>query len=136
MEKPKTDDYDTAQKSELPKDFGKVTEGTKKVLTSHYGDEFAETIGRDTHQEFEALIPELPHIWGGKNRPAEKLIASAWFLALYRVLKRHGKPAEEAGKVTYESTEAYLSSLPRLSKLGLRLLLRVVFLGPGKKLIR
>jgi len=136
MEKRRIDDSVTARKSQLPKDFDKVTEGTKKVLASHYGDEFAETVARDTHQEFEALIPELPYVWRGKNRPAEKLIVSAWFLALFRVLERHGRPAEEAGKVTYESTEAYLSSLPKLPKLGLRLLWRVMFIGPGKKLIR
>ena len=136
MEEPKIDDYSTAQKPTLPKDFDKVTEETKKVLASHYGDEFADTVGRDTYQEFETLIPHLPYIGGDRNRLGKSLVGATWFLALYRVLKRHGKTAEEAGEITYESTEAYLSSLPKLPKLGLRLLLRVVFRGPGKKLIR
>ncbi|MCK4815391.1 L-2-amino-thiazoline-4-carboxylic acid hydrolase, partial [bacterium] len=97
---------------------------------------FAEVVAGETRQEFEALIPQLPYIGGGKNRLTKDLIGAVWFLALYTVLKKLDKTVEEVGKIIYESTEAYLSSLSRLSKLGLRFSWRMTFTRVGKKLIK
>jgi hypothetical protein len=136
MKKQVVNNYYTARKSKLLKDFSNVAKGMKKVLVSHYGDEFAEVVAGETRQEFEALIPQLPYIGGGKNRLTESLIGAVWFLALYKVLKKHDKTVEEVGKISYESSEAYLSSLSSLSKLKLRFYGRMVFTGVGKKLMK
>ena len=136
MKEQMVNNYYTARKSRLLKDFGNAAKAMKKVLVSHYGDEFAEVVAGETRQEFEALIPELPYIGGGKNRLTESFIGGVWFLALYRVLKKHDKTVEEIGKISYESSEAYLSSLSSLSKLRLRFYGRMMFTGVGKKFIR
>ena len=68
MKKQMVSNYYTARKSKLLKDFGNVAKVMKKVLVSHYGDEFTEVVAGETRQEFEALIPQLPYIGGGKNR--------------------------------------------------------------------
>lgn len=136
MKKQMVNNYYTARKSKLLKDFGNVAKVMKKVLVSHYGDEFAEVVAGETRQEFEALIPQLPYIGGGKNRLTKDLIGAVWFLALYTVLKKHDKTVEEIGKIIYEYTEAYLSLLPPLSKLGLHFYGRMMFTGVGKKLIK
>lgn len=53
----------------------------------------------------------MPYI-GGKQPFTQFLIASAWYLALYRVLKAHGKNVEETGELIYIITKTYLDSMP------------------------
>jgi len=109
----KMDDYYIKQKPKLLKDFDKMSKQVKNVLVSHYGEEMADTIIQETRDEYENLIPEIPYI-GGKNNPlTENLVKSAWFLALYRVFKRHGKTAPEAGEISYQMTEASLDAHPQ-----------------------
>jgi hypothetical protein len=85
----------------------------RKVLVSRYGDDLSNTILKETRQEYETLIPELPYVGGKKNIFTIYLIQSAWALALYRVLKIHGKTVEETGKIIYEALEAQLRSYPK-----------------------
>jgi len=47
--------------------------------------------------EYENLIPQLPYI-GGKQPFTQFIIATAQFLAMYRVLRAHGRTVEETGK--------------------------------------
>jgi hypothetical protein len=136
MKKQMVNNYYTARKSKLLKDFSNIAKIMKKVLVSHYDNEFADVVAGETRQEFEALIPQLPYIGGGKNRLTKDLIGAARFLALYTVLKKHDKTVEEIGKIIYEFTEAYLPSLSSLSKLGLQFSGRMMFTGVGKKLIK
>ena len=126
MEEHRVDDYYTSRKSKLLRDFDKTAKRLRKILVSYYGDDLADTIARETRQEYEALIPELPYIGGKKNLLTRNLIGSAQALALYRVLKRHGKTVEEAGKIVYEAVEAQLGAYPRLL---LRLFGRLGFTG-------
>lgn len=109
------DDYYTSRKGKLLKDFDKTAKRLGKVMVSYYGDDFANTTIRETRQEFEALIPELPYI-GGKKKGflTEGLIQSAWCLALCRVLQTRGKTAEEAGKIIYQAEEARYAAWPKL----------------------
>lgn len=128
--------YYTSQKSKLLRNFDYAAKSMKKVLVFHYGDELAETVAKDMRQEFEALIPNLPYIGGRKNRLTGSLIGSVRYLALYKALKKHGQTAEEAGKLTYESIEVFLSSWPKLLKLGHRLLWRMMFTRLGRRLMK
>jgi hypothetical protein len=114
MKKQMVDDYYTSRKAKLLKDFDKAAKRLRKILVSYYGDDLTDTIARETRQEYEALIPELPYIGGKKNLLTRNLIGSAQALALYRVLKRHGKTVEEAGKIIYEAVEAQIGAYPRL----------------------
>jgi hypothetical protein len=49
----------------------------------------------EARQEYKSLIPQLPYIDGKYNPHTRLIVASAMFLALYKALKRHGKPVEE-----------------------------------------
>lgn len=40
------------------------------------------------------------------------VVATGWFLAMYRALQARGRPVEEAGRLVYEVTEAYLRHYP------------------------
>ena len=109
------DGYYRDQKSKLLGDFSKFFEKYgRRVLVSHYGKGLADTIGKETHREYEELIPQLPYIGGKKNTLTKSLIQSAWALALFRALKAHGETADETGKMIYEMIETQLQSYPKL----------------------
>lgn len=109
------DDYYRSQRLKLLKDFDKtVKKYGRKILVRRYGNALADTIVKESRQEFEVLIPELPYIGGKKNPWTKILIQCAGFLALYRVLKAHGKTVEEAGRLAYELVEAQLLSYSKL----------------------
>ena len=107
------DDYYVAQKSNLMREFDRNNKYAGRILASHYGD-LADTIWKEAHREYEALIPKIPYVGGRKNPTQTSLIRSTWALALFRALKNHGKTAEEAGNICYEMTEAPLYAYPGL----------------------
>jgi len=84
----------------------------KKVLSSHYGNDRADTLLRETRQEYEALIPALPYIGGRRNRLTKSLVGSVGCLALYRALKRAGKAVDETGTIIFETVRAQLGAYP------------------------
>ena len=109
------DDYYVAERSKLLRDFDKnIEKYGRGILASHYGDDQADTILKESHREYEALIPKIPYVGGKKNPLETYLIQSAWALALFRALKNHGRNAEETGGICYEMIEAQLYSHPRL----------------------
>lgn len=102
--------YYLVRKLPLMKAFDQAIGNVKKVFISSYGESTAESIVAQARQEFEFLLSRLPYIGGDQNPLTRNLIESAWFLALYRVLKSYGKPDEEAATVSYRASEAALGS--------------------------
>jgi len=117
------EDYYKSQKSKLLKDFDNIVKRTNKVFASHYGKDQANIIAAEIRQEYEALIPHIPYI-GGKQPLTQFLIATVQFLAMYRLLKKHGITLEETGGLIYEVCQALMSSYP---KFALRLFGRMDF---------
>ncbi|MGF7119220.1 L-2-amino-thiazoline-4-carboxylic acid hydrolase [Methanobacterium oryzae] len=105
--------YYIQHKLKLLKDFNRVMKKSKNSLFPYFGEEKTENIILESQEEFEALITILPHIGGKKNYNTDYLIKSAWFLAVFNVLKRHGKSKEEIGEISHLMTEAYLDSYPQ-----------------------
>jgi len=101
-----------SQSSKLLKDFDNIVKRTNKVFVLHYGEEQAKVIIAETRQEYEALIPQIPNI-GGRQPHTQFLIATAQFLAMYRVLTRHGRTLEESGELIYEVSKAWMNSYPK-----------------------
>lgn len=106
-------DYYTTQAAKLLKDFDKMAKHYRKVLTSHLGDETLGEIVRETRQEFQRLIPEIPYIGGKKNSLTRTLIGCTVALALYRALKSRGRSVEEVGKIIVEIEEDRVQSYPK-----------------------
>jgi hypothetical protein len=100
------DDYYVSRKPELLKSYDKGTKPLGKILASRFDDKHTNTILVESRQEFEAIIPQIPYIGGDENFNTKNLIMASSCLAIYRVLKDHGKTAEEVGKIIYEMTEA------------------------------
>jgi hypothetical protein len=105
--------YFISRKSRLLKDFDNVMKKVGIVLISQYGKEFAETIASEARQEYSQLIPEIPYV--GQNRILVQFITgTAQSLAIYRVLRNHGKTVEEAGQLYYLMCKALLDSFPTI----------------------
>ncbi len=105
------ENYYVARKSELLKDFDRLAKRVKRVFLPRFGDDLTNVMIEETRREYEALIPQLPFI-GGKQPFTQFIIATAQFLAMYRVLKVHGRTVEETGKMIYELCEVLLSRFP------------------------
>jgi hypothetical protein len=100
-----------SRKSRLLKDFDKSVARVKRMLISRFGEEQANALIRESRQEYEALIPQIPYI-GDKNPLLIFLLPTSRYLAIYRVLQRQGRTVEDAGKLIYEMSEAELKAIP------------------------
>jgi hypothetical protein len=109
---PKT--FYISRKSKLLKSFDKIANKYGvKCLRESYGDDFAQIVVKETHQEYERIIPELPYIgrlW--ENYFAFIVPITGWLFAFYRVMESRDKTAEEVMKVCYKAIENYFNSLP------------------------
>ncbi|MHC4751820.1 MAG: hypothetical protein ACYTFW_18340, partial [Planctomycetota bacterium] len=77
--------YYTSKKSRLLKDFDKTADLMQDYLIKRYGGEFADSLCKQTRQEYEELIPEIPYIEGPRARALNSfLLITAQELAVYR----------------------------------------------------
>ena len=105
-------EYYLSRKSEILRQFDVHARGWRPFLAASYGDEFAEAVLKDAREQYEALIPEIPHIGGDENPMTRHLVRSTTSLVLYKVMKARGETAEEVGKVVYDAVVKFVSQLP------------------------
>ena len=72
------------------------------------GEEVAEVVLSEARQVFKTLIPQIPFIGGDKNHLTGSLIGAVRYLALYKIMKIHGKLTEETGKVLFDAETALI----------------------------
>ena len=80
------------------------------VLTTHFGNKRMVAILKETRQEMDNLIPQLPDTGGWRNPHTQFIVASAFFLAFYRALKARGRSADEVGVLVDEAVRKMYSS--------------------------
>lgn len=102
-------DFYTRQRAKLLKGHDKMLRPGYSLLTKHYGDQ-ASSIIRETHAEFDALIPKIPYIGGNENPLTDTLVKTTSVLALYNVLLRRGQTIEEIGALVHELARADLDA--------------------------
>ena len=56
--------YYTTRKQKMLNDFDETANLARSFVTSNYGVDFTDILHRDARQEYEAMIPEIPHIGG------------------------------------------------------------------------
>ncbi len=103
MSNPIETKYYIKRKPELLKKFDEECELWKPVIIKTYWEEFAGGILWEARKEFEALIPQIPYIGGDENHLTKSLVGSARYLAFCKAMKKHGKTAEETGKILYDA---------------------------------
>ena len=111
-----TQTYFISRRGKLLRDFDNLTKRARTALVSQYGFEFAGTVVTEAREEYSKLIPEIPYV--GQHRILVRFITgTAQSLAIYKVLRNHGKTVEEAGKLYYLTCKAILSSYPGIVRL-------------------
>jgi len=100
-----------SQKSRLLKDFDRMVARVKRVLISRYGREQAQALIRQSRQEYEALIPQIPYI-GEKSPMLIFLLPTSRYLAVYRALKKRGATVEDGGRLIHEMCQAEAEAIP------------------------
>lgn len=108
-------EYYASRSRRLLRDFDKVVRETADVFEARYGVERTDAMVRQAREEYLRLIPGIPYV-GGRQPFTRFLVASAWFLAMYRALSQEGRGFEEAGELTYEASKRYLERVPGFAR--------------------
>ena len=121
--------YYLPKKTKLLKDFDKTEDLTQDYLVKRYGEELAEKLYRETRQEYEKIIPEIPHIEGPRARALNLfLLIVAQELAVYRIMKKHGKSLGEAWEICHEAIKLRMEKFSKIKRWLLKKLMYSNFL--------
>ncbi len=96
-------EYYVARQAELLQEFDEEVERWRSVLAPQYGPDFAEQVLRESREQYQSLLPQLPYIGGDDNHLTNSLIESLQCLALYHAMKTQGHTAADTGKVLYDA---------------------------------
>lgn len=106
-------DYYVRKKAKLLKSFDKTANLIREYVVSRYGDKLADSLIQKARDEYEQLIPHIPHI--------DSLIVlnsflriSAMELSVFRAMKEHGKSAPEAWEICHKALRARTEAIPKL----------------------
>ena len=121
--------YYLPKKSKLLKDFDKTADLAQDYLVKRYGEELADRLYRETRQEYEKIIPEIPHIEGPRARALNLfLLIVAQELAVYRIMKKHGKSLGEAWEICHEAIKLRMEKFSKIKRWLLKKLMYSNFL--------
>ncbi|HEY3546833.1 MAG TPA: L-2-amino-thiazoline-4-carboxylic acid hydrolase [Propionicimonas sp.] len=93
--------------------FKKVLGRHTESLNSRFGASEADAIRREMLAEYGPIIPQVPYVGGRRNRYTPGLAMSAWALAIYRVLLRHGGTVQDAGEILHNYAKSTYQRIPR-----------------------
>lgn len=121
--------YYASKKLKLLNDFDKTADLLQDYLVQHYGEEFAHRLYKETRQEYEKIIPEVPHIEGLRARALNSfLLITAQELAVYRTMKKNGKTSGQAWEICHEAIRRRMKKFSKIKRWLLRKLMFSNFL--------
>ena len=96
----------------LVRKYGHWIQRSGGVLIDRYGEETAAVIRGEIRDETRQLLRRLPYIGGRRNIYSSDLASSAWALATYRVMVRHGGSLEDTGELIRDVVRAEIERIP------------------------
>ena len=121
--------YYLQKKSKLLKDFDKTADLMEDYLAKRYGEELAHRLYRETRQEYEKIIPEIPHIEGPRARALNLfLLIVAQELAVYRIMKKNSKTLGETWEICHEAIKLRMEKFSKIKRWLLKKLMYSNFL--------
>ena len=118
-----------SKKSKLLNDFDKTADLLQDYLVQRYGEEFAHRLYKETRQEYEQIIPEIPHIEGLRARALNSfLLITAQELAVYRTMKKNGKTPGQAWEICHEAIKRRMEKFSKIKRWLLKKLMHSNFL--------
>lgn len=114
MKATEADGYYTSKSTKLLKDFDKTANLMKDYLVDMYGSELADKLYKDARQEYEGIIPQIPHIKGAQAGALNSfLLITAQEVAVYKAMKKHGKTPGAAWEVCHEGITLRMNRFPK-----------------------
>ena len=113
----KSANYYESRKPKLLKDFDKTANLVRNHVVSNYGLDFTDALYRDSRKEYEALIPQIPHIEERRGGALNSfLLITAQELALYKAMKKQGKTASEAWEICHQALKLRVERIPKIKR--------------------
>jgi len=104
--------YYLTQRKQLLDAFEKTARLIKNSVIKKYGSDFANDLHQNALQEFDALIPQIPHVKERRGAALNSfLLITAQEIALYKAMKKHGKTPAEAWEICHEALTLRLSNV-------------------------
>ena len=75
-------------------------------------------VRQEVMDEFEIVLTQMPYVGGGSNRMSDFFMRLTGFMAMGRVLRRHGVPMPVIGDIERESYKAQLLTVPEAERLA------------------
>ena len=75
-------------------------------------------IRQEVMDEFEVVLAQMPYVGGAANRMSDFLMRLLGFMAISRVLRRHGMPPSVIGEIERETYKAQLLTAPGAERLA------------------
>ncbi|MCP3389384.1 L-2-amino-thiazoline-4-carboxylic acid hydrolase [Bradyrhizobium sp. CCGB12] len=77
-----------------------------------------DAIRQEVMDEFELVLTQMPYVGGGASRMSDFFMRLIGFMAISRVLRRHGVPLPVIGEVERETYKAQLLTVPEAERLA------------------
>ena len=77
-----------------------------------------DTIGREVMDEFEIVLEQMPYVGGSASRMSDFFMRLLGFMAIGRVLRRHGVPIHQIAELQRECYKAQLLAAPEAERLA------------------
>jgi hypothetical protein len=105
--------YYSSRSAALLLDFDKTSALMKDTLVAQFGAAFAQQLQRRVRLEYQALIPEIPYIAGGRARMLNFfLLITAQELAVYKAMSKLGKSPSEAWELCHRALRLRCALVP------------------------
>jgi len=75
-------------------------------------------IRREVMDEFDIVLTQMPYVGGAASRMSDFFMQLMGFMAISRVLRRHGVPLPVIGEIERETYKAQLLSVPEAERLA------------------
>ncbi|MGY3144259.1 hypothetical protein ACVWYQ_001258 [Bradyrhizobium sp. USDA 3397] len=77
-----------------------------------------DAIRREVMDEFEIVLTQMPYVGGAASRMSDFFMRLTGFMAISRVLRRHGVPVPVIGEIEREIYKAQLLTIPEAERLA------------------
>src|SRR5882762_3050866 len=77
-----------------------------------------ERVRREVMAEFAVVLTQMPYVGGGASRMSDFFMRLMGFMAIGRVLRRHGVPLPMIGEIERETYKAQLLTVPESERLA------------------
>jgi len=92
------------QKEKLLRSYSETANLVRDFVESIYGAEFADTVYQDALEEYEKLIPDIPHLEGRLTGQLNSfLMITAQEVAAWKAMKKHGRTPAETWDICHEA---------------------------------